>query len=317
MTVVEEKVRGRRRHLAVVGDAQEGTTELEPANPYPVHVIACWGPAGSPGKSTIATNVAAELSLAGHRVLLIDLDTLAPALSLSLGLVDTPAGLSACLRLAEQQRFTRDEFERLTVSIVLGRHELRFMPGLNSAHRWQEVTSERFEVLLSALASYVDYVVLDLAQATDFKARVLHPSTLANQELVSRDTLLRSVLAKSTKLVLLSGCDPVAAQRFLLAIEYLAELKRTAQVYVVVNRFRTTTLGSRAKEELEQTYLNLAKLRVDCFIPDDSQNVDKAMLNGLPLVLLKRSSPARVAIGQLVKQLLVGSPTRASVAKLS
>jgi MinD-like ATPase involved in chromosome partitioning or flagellar assembly len=171
--------------------------------------------------------------------------------------------------------------------------------------------------MLAELASYVDFVVLDLPQATDFKARVMHPSTLANQELVTRDTLLRTVLVKATKLVMVSGCDPVAAQRFLLASEYLSELKRTSQAYVVVNRFRTSALGSRAKDELEQTYLNLAKLRVDCFIPDDPPNIDKAMLNGLPLVLLKRSSPARVAIGQLTKQLLVGSITRASVAKLS
>jgi len=317
MTAVEQKVRGRRRHLALVGDAQSMEPEVEAANPYPVPVIACWGPAGSPGKSTVATNIASELALAGHQVLLIDLDTLAPSLALSLGLVDTPAGLSASLRLAEQQRFSRAEFERLSVSVSLGRNELRFMPGLNSASRWQEVTPERFEGLLSALASYVDYVVLDLAQATDFRTRVLHPSTLANQVELSRDTLLRTVLEKATKLVLISGCDPVAAQRLLIAAEYLSELKRRTQVYLVVNRFRTTTLGSKARDELEQTYLNLAKLRVDCVIPDDPQNIDKAMLNGLPLVLLKRSSPARVAISELTKLLLVGSPTRASVAKLS
>ena len=317
MSAVEQKVRGRRRHLAVVGDEAVTNTEVEPRSSYPIPVIACWGSAGSPGKSTIATNIASELTLAGHRVLLIDLDTLAPSLSLALGLVDTPAGLSACLRLAEQQRFTKDEFERLTVSIALGRHELRFMPGINSAHRWQEVTPERFEKLLVAMDSFVDYVVLDLPQATDFKARVLHPSTLANQDQLSRDALLRNVLEKATKLILISGCDAVAAQRFLSVAEYLAEHGRTSQVYVVVNRFRTSTLGARAKDELEQTYLNLAKLRIDCFIPDDSLNIDKAMLNGLPLALLKRSSPARLAISQLTKQLLVGSTTRASVAKLS
>lgn len=317
MSAVEQKARGRRRHLAVVGDEAKSNAEVEPSSPYPIPVIACWGSAGSPGKSTLATNIASELTLAGHRVLLIDLDTLAPSLALALGLVDTPAGLSACLRLAEQQRLTKDEYERLTVSIALGRHELRFMPGINSAHRWQEVTSERFEKLLMAIATYVDYVVVDLPQATDFKTRVLHPSTLANQDQLSRDSLLRSVLEKATKLVLISGCDAVAAQRFLTTAEYLAEIRRTSQVYVVVNRFRTTTLGARAKDELEQTYLNLAKLRIDCFIPDDSLNIDKAMLNGLPLALLKRSSPARLAISQLTKQLLVGSTTRASVAKLS
>jgi MinD-like ATPase involved in chromosome partitioning or flagellar assembly len=314
MSSVELRQRGRRRHLAVVG---EPDVPPEPVNPYPVHVIACWGPAGSPGKSTLATNIASELALSGQRVLLIDLDTLAPSIALSLGLVDTPAGLSACLRLVEQQRFTKDEYERLTVSITLGRHELRFMPGLISPHRWPEVTPERLEKLFASLVGMVDHVVLDLPQATEFKSQVIHPSTLANDDSFTRDSLLRNVLTKASKLVLVSGCDAVSAQRFLISAEYLENLNRTAQVYVVVNRYRTSTLGSNAKDELEQTYQNLAKLRIDCFIPEDSQNIDKAMLNGLPLALLKRSSPARLAIGQLVKQLQVGSTTRASVAKLS
>jgi MinD-like ATPase involved in chromosome partitioning or flagellar assembly len=52
------------------------------------------------------------------------------------------------------------------------------------------------------------------------------------------------------------------------------------------------------------------------FIPEDRENIDRAMLNGLPLALLKRSSPARVALADLAKQLLVGSASRRSVAKL-
>ena len=260
MATMETKQRGRRAHLAVVGDSQipNALAVKEPA--YPVNVIAIWGPAGSPGKSTLATNVAAELALAGQKVLLVDLDTLAPSLALGLGLVDTPAGLSACLRLAE-------------------------------------------------------HVVVDLSQATVFKPNLFHPSSLAASE-YSRDTLLKSVLAKAAKVVMVSGCDPVAAQRFLVAKEFIAEISQSIDPLVAVNRFRTNALGSRAKQELIETYLNLAQLRIDAFIPEDRENIDKAMLNGLPLALLKRSSPARLAIAELAKQLLVSSPSRRSVAKL-
>jgi MinD-like ATPase involved in chromosome partitioning or flagellar assembly len=131
-----------------------------------------------------------------------------------------------------------------------------------------------------------------------------------------RDTLLTSVLTKAAKVVMVSGCDPVAAQRFLRAKEFLADLDSTVCPLVVVNRFRTNALGNRAKDELIETYLNLAQLRIDVFIPEDRENLDKAMLNGLPLALLKRSSPARVAIADLAKQLLVSAPSRRSVAKL-
>jgi len=315
MAAIETKQRGRRAHLAVVHDNQVATTTQTKEPAYPVNVFAVWGPAGSPGKSTIATNLASELSLAGERVLLIDLDTLAPSLALGLGLVDTPAGLSACLRLAEQNRLSLDEFNRLTISIALGRNELRFMSGVSSPHRWPEVTEERFEKLLRDISGQVDHVVLDLAQATSFKSNLFHPSTM-NPFDFNRDSLLRSVLSKADKVVLVSGSDPIAAQRFLLAREFLSELDSTIDPFVVVNRFRTGALGSRAKDELEQTYLSLAKSRVDVFIPEDRDNLDKAILNGLPLALLKRSSPARVAIAELAKQLLISSPPRSSVAKL-
>jgi MinD-like ATPase involved in chromosome partitioning or flagellar assembly len=285
----------------------------EPA--YPLNVIAVWGPAGSPGKSTVASNLATEIALAGEKVLLIDLDTLAPSLAIGLGLVDTPAGLSACLRLAEQNRLSVDEFNRLTLTISLGRRELKFMPGLSAPHRWPEVTPERLEKLFQDLQYEVDHVVLDLPQATAFKPNLFHPSNMTGSE-ANRDQLLKSVLSKAAKVVLVSGSDPVAAQRFLIAKEYIDALPEAIDPLVAVNRFRTGALGSRAKAELEETFLTLGKLRIDAFIPEDRENLDKAMLNGLPLALLKRSSPARVAIAELAKQLMVSSGSRWSVAKL-
>lgn len=315
MANLETKQRGRRAHLAVVGDAQTNITTVPKQPAFPVNVIAVWGPAGSPGKSTVAVNVASELALQGERVLLIDLDTLAPSLALSLGLVDTPAGLSACLRLAEQNRLSIDEYKRLTISIALGRNELSFMPGLSSAHRWPEVTPERFEKLLTYLQGVIDHVVVDLPQATAFRSHLFHPSAMATGDF-NRDTLLRNMLSKAAKVILVSGSDPVAAARLLIAKEFLDDLEASIDPLLAVNRFRNTALGSRAKEELAETFLTLAGLRVDVFIPEDRENLDRAMLNGLPLALLKRSSPARVAIAELAKQVSVGSISRRSVAKL-
>lgn len=315
MSTAHTKQRGRRAHLAVVGEPQTPTFRELKEPSYPLNVIAVWGPAGSPGKSTVASNLATEIALAGEKVLLIDLDTLAPSLAIALGLVDTPAGLSACLRLAEQNRLSVDEFNRLTLTISLGRNELKFMPGLSSPHRWPEVTPERLEKLFQDLHSVVDHVVLDLPQATTFRTNLFHPSNMTGSE-VNRDQLLKSVLSKAAKVVLVSGSDPVAAQRFLIAKEYLDSLPEAIDPLVAVNRFRTGALGNSAKAELEETFLTLGKLRVDAFIPEDRENLDKAMLNGLPLALLKRSSPARVAIAELAKQLMVSSGSRWSVAKL-
>ena len=253
----------------------------------------------------------------GQRVLLIDLDTLAPSLAVTLGLVDTPAGLSACLRLAEQDRLSPEEYRRLTVAIQVGRHELRFMSGLSSPSRWREVTIERVSKMLTAIKNEVDHVVLDLPQATNFQSSLSHPSTSSMIMETNRDSLLVGVLESSSKVVLVTGSDPVAAHRFLGAKDYLDNNVQNTNPYLVVNRFRTSALGSKARTELEETYLSLAKARIDAFIPDEPGNFDRALLNGLPLALLKRSSPARQAISDLARALLLDSASGDALAKLS
>ena len=316
MTLTEQKVHGRRAHLAIVTGKEEVATKSR-SEKFDVNVISCWGPAGSPGKSTIAANLACEMTLLGQRVLLIDLDTLAPSLAVTLGLVDTPAGLSACLRLADQNRLSIEEYQRLTVAIQVGRHELRFMSGLSSPARWREVTVERVSKMLTTLKGEFDQVVLDLPQATNFQSNLNHPSTSSLVGEITRDSLLIEVLERSSKVVLVTGSDPVSAHRFLVAKEYFDSNVQGTNPYLVVNRFRTSALGSRAKAELQETYLSLAQARIDAFIPDEPGNFDRALLNGLPLALLKRSSPARQAISDLARQLLLDSASGEALAKLS
>ena len=316
MTLTEQKVHGRRAHLALVTGKEEDPTKSR-SEKFDVNVISCWGPAGSPGKSTIAANLACEMTLLGQRVLLIDLDTLAPSLAVTLGLVDTPAGLSACLRLADQNRLSIEEYRRLTVAIQVGRHELRFMSGLSSPSRWPEVTLERVSKMLTTLKGEFDQVVLDLPQATNFQSNLNHPSTSSLVGELNRDSLLVEVLERSSKVVLVTGSDPVSAHRFLAAKEYFDSNVQGTNPYLVVNRFRTSALGSRAKAELQETYLSLAQARIDTFIPDEPGNFDRALFNGLPLALLKRSSPARQAISDLARQLLLDSASGEALAKLS
>ncbi|NBW73059.1 MAG: hypothetical protein EBR26_01425 [Microbacteriaceae bacterium] len=293
------KIGRRQAHLSVVDESPPIVT----TQGFPIPAVACFSGAGSPGRSTIAVNLASEFALAGQRVLLVDLDTLAPSISLQLGLTDTPAGLSALLRLVEQNRLSRTEFSRLTVRVDLGRNELIFIPGLSSAVRWPEVSMERVSGLLEAVKSQFDLVVFDLSQPVHTRSKLQHPS-LAMED---RDALLAGVLEASSKIVFISGSDPIAAKRFIDAKGFLSDTASKAEQFVVVNRFRTAALGPSAKNELEQTYERLLSLRIDCFIPDEPENFDRSIRNGLPLALLKRSSPARAELRQLANQILLSS----------
>ncbi|MFM8926685.1 MAG: CpaE family protein [Rhodoluna sp.] len=286
-------------HLTVV-DQQPKATAMPG---FPVSSVACFSGSGSPGRSTLAINLATEFALVGKRVLLIDLDTLAPSISLQLGLTDAPAGLSALLRLVEQNRLSRTEFARLTVRIDLGRNELTFVPGISSPVRWPEVSIERLTGLLESVKTQFDLVVFDLPQASYSRGRISHPSLVAEE----RDGLLSGILTGVSKIVFISGSDPVSAKRFIDAKAFLTDLHPSAETFVAVNRFRTTALGPAAKVELEQTYERLLSLRIDSFIPDEPENFDRAIRNGLPLALLKRSSPARAELRALANQILISS----------
>ncbi len=63
-------------------------------------VIAVWGPAGAPGRSTLAIELAVELVRGGRRVGLVDADTHAPSLASALGLADEGPGFASACRSA-------------------------------------------------------------------------------------------------------------------------------------------------------------------------------------------------------------------------
>jgi polynucleotide 5'-kinase involved in rRNA processing len=83
---------------ALADEAPRTTEEAE--SPHR-RVVAVWGSHGAPGRSTVAVQLALELSRAGRRCALIDADTVAPSLALLLGLGDDAPGIAAACRRAE------------------------------------------------------------------------------------------------------------------------------------------------------------------------------------------------------------------------
>lgn len=58
-------------------------------------VVAVWGPAGAPGRTTVAVNLAAELALGGREVVLVDVDTQAASVAQHLAILDEAPGVAA------------------------------------------------------------------------------------------------------------------------------------------------------------------------------------------------------------------------------
>ena len=114
-------------------------------------IIAVWGPAGAPGRSTVAIELAVELARGGRHVGLVDADTHAPSIALALGLADEAPGFAAACRQAELGGLDARELTR--ISAPLGRTGVEVLTGLNRPSRWPELSDARVAAALARAAS--------------------------------------------------------------------------------------------------------------------------------------------------------------------
>lgn len=271
--------------------------------------ICVWGPAGAPGKTMLAVNLASELALEGKRVLLVDLDTYSPSISDYFGLVDQPPGLTAAARLVGQGRFDLEQIERLVVRYEVSAGQLAILTGLSSASRWPEISAEKVDGMLTEALKYFDFVVLDVAAPLESAIRQVGGA-------IDRNIAARTALSRATVCLAVLAADPIGVKRFLDSFEALTAL--SSKVLVVANRLRTSALGVKAKQQIEDAIAQLAGQSVAAFIPVDYEACDRAVLEMVPLAMMKRSSPARQAIAQFVRLNFVPTQARKSrrVAKL-
>ena len=82
--------------------------DAEAPEPTRGRVIAVWGAAGAPGRTTTAIELACELARDGRRVALIDADAHAPSIAMATGLADEGPGFAAACRQAERGQGQHD-----------------------------------------------------------------------------------------------------------------------------------------------------------------------------------------------------------------
>lgn len=122
-------------------------------------VLAVWGPTGSPGRTTLAVNVAAEIADLGTSVVLVDLDTYGASVAQALSVLDEAPGIAAAARSSELGRLDLPELARLAPEVSPG---LRVISGIGSPSRWPEVREAAVEQILALARRLAAVVVLDL-----------------------------------------------------------------------------------------------------------------------------------------------------------
>ncbi|MHB1173036.1 MAG: AAA family ATPase [Lacisediminihabitans sp.] len=271
-------------------------------------VFAVWGPAGSPGRTTLAINVAAELAAAGYSVVLADVDTHSGSVAPALGLLDEAPGFAAACRLAGADGLTQSELERIGQRYLSGRGSFWVLTGIGRPSRWPELSADRVVATVRECRGWADFTVLD----TGF--------SLENDEEISSDLFAPrrnaatiSALREADQVIAVGSADPVGLSRFLRAHVDLVETLETDRVTVVMNKIRSSAIGLNPFGQVAQTLQRFGGISAPVLLPHDQAALDAAILSGKTLLDVAAKSPTRVAIGQFVESRLL--PHRPAVAK--
>ncbi|KNY07409.1 AAA family ATPase [Microbacterium sp. GCS4] len=290
--------------LAALGD----TDPLPPSEHDGDHrIIVVWGSHGAPGRSTVAVQLAVELSRHGRRTALVDADTVAPSLALILGLSDDAPGIAAACRRAELGSLDDAELTRLSVALPTSAGEIAVLSGINRPSRWPELSAERLRAALGACRAWAEDCVVDVSGAFDADDEVTFD--IAGPR---RHAATTSALAEADAVVAVVAADPLSISRFLRDHAELRRLIGNAPLRILVNKVRPGPLGLDARGQIRRTLERFAGVTDIVFLPVDQRATDSALLQARPPSDVAPRSAFVAAVRRAAAELAAGSaPTTA------
>jgi MinD-like ATPase involved in chromosome partitioning or flagellar assembly len=274
-------------------------------------IIAVWGTAGAPGRSTLAIELAAELSRGGRHVCLADADTRAPSIALMLGLADEGPGFAAACRQAERGTLDVAELDRISTPVGVGDGRIDVLTGLNRPSRWPELSERRVTAALAVCRDWAEHTVVDVADSMERDEEIV--SDLVDGPRRNAATL--ATLRAADLIVAVVGADPVGIARFLRAHAELRATVGGTPVAVVANRLRPGTLGIDAHGQVRRTLERFAGIRDVWFVPQDPRSVDAALLAGRPVADTAPKSPLTLAVRRLAAEAVSPPPSAKRTAR--
>lgn len=271
-----------------------------PARPEPAddavpsgRIAVVWGPRGSPGRTTVAVNLAHELAGCAE-VLLVDADTEAPSVTQVLGVLDETAGIAAAARLAGDGRLDDAALLPLTRRLEGGP---RLLTGLTRADRWRELPAASLDVVWERARAVAGWTVVDVGAGIDDSAGGFGPR---------RHQAALSALGAADAVVVVGAAEPVGMHRLVMGLQELTDSGACgphAQRVVVVNRVRGSAAGASPEQAVVESLARFAGVSAPLLVPDDRPALDRAVLRGATLAEVAPGSRARAALRELADRL--------------
>jgi Flp pilus assembly CpaE family ATPase len=262
-------------------------------------IFAIWGPTGAPGRTTLAVNIAAEISMLGRATLLADADTYGGAVAQVLGLLDEAPGLAGAARAANNGQLDLASLARHARQVT---PQLRVLTGITRTERWPELRPASLEVVWALARGLAEVTVVDCGFSLE-QDEELSFDTAAPR----RNGATLTTLEQADVVVAVSAADPVGLQRFVRGMSDLRGAVPGADVRVVVNRLRASVVGPQPEAQVGAALQRHAGVPRVTFVPDDAAAADAALMRGQMLAEAAASSPIRRAIAQLAAE-LIGVP---------
>lgn len=303
--------RSEESHHQVEGQGQDRARRAVPeeqVTPHRGEVIAVWGPAGAPGRTTVAITIAAELAAEGYSVVLADADTHSGAIAPSLGLLDEAPGFAAACRLASTGSLTTAELERVSERYSSPHGSFWVLTGIGRPHRWPELSGDRVAATLQVCRDWVDYTVVDTGFSLESDEEIS-----SDLRAPQRNAATITALREADRVVAVGAGDPVGLSRFLRAHVDLLDLVDPERVLTVLNRIRSSVIGSNPSAQVEQTLLRFGGIVASALVPQDQGSLDAAILSGKTLADVASKSAPRLALRSLVTSRIM--PQRVAPAK--
>jgi MinD-like ATPase involved in chromosome partitioning or flagellar assembly len=256
-------------------------------------VLVVWGPAGAPGRTTVAVGLATEVARAGAGVLLVDVDPYGGTVAAHLGVLDEVSGLLAAARAANTGQLDRVRLAGLARQVG---DDLRVLTGLPRPDRWQEVRPAAFAELLGEAARLAPWLVLDAGFSLESD-----PVPAFGGAGPQRNEMTVASLQRADEVVVVGAADPIGLARLARGLVELHELLPALRPRVVVNRTRTT-LGWSDREIRGMVEGFVRPVDVH-FLPEDRAAADRALMAGRSLAE-SGDSALRRAMSELAHEVL-------------
>jgi Flp pilus assembly CpaE family ATPase len=221
------------------------------------------------------------------RVVVIDLDFVAPSVALLASTRDLPS-LSTVLHNHQIARHLEESFLReFAPGFTSSPKSFRVIAGLSRPERWQEIEPRLLLDLLNDLAPFADLIVCDLHASS-------HKSLAVN-------AAARSVLAQADAVVALANANPLGLARLLREIHELRAMRSSSEsTHVVFNHI----VDKNPEPPESAAFVELTKLPQPLIIRDDHDAFELLVTRASTKSTLRKRSAYKTDMQALTDKVL-------------